>query len=108
MKNIGCVGCHQLGQQSTRTIPARASASSSRAKKPGCRRIQSGQAGEMMINPLAGQLGGAPYKYFGDWTDRVAKGELPQAKPPRPQGVERNIVVTTWDWGNDEASTCTT
>src|SRR5215475_14756341 len=22
MKNIGCVGCHQLGQESTRTIPA--------------------------------------------------------------------------------------
>ena len=22
MKNTGCVGCHQLGQQSTRTIPA--------------------------------------------------------------------------------------
>src|SRR5690606_23975754 len=22
MKNLGCIGCHQLGQQSTRTIPA--------------------------------------------------------------------------------------
>ena len=53
-----------------------------------------------MINPLAGQLGGAPFKYFGDWTDRIAKGELPHAKPPRPQGVERNVVVTTWDWGD--------
>ena len=31
---------------------------------------------------------------LGDWTDRVAKGELPRAKPTRPQGVERNIVVT--------------
>ena len=41
-------------------------------------------------------------KYFGDWTDRVAKGELPHSKPPRPQGVERNIVVTTWDWGNEK------
>jgi len=55
-----------------------------------------------MINPLAGYLGGAPYKYFGDWTDRVAKGELPHSKPPRPQGVERNVVVTTWDWGNEK------
>ena len=53
-----------------------------------------------MVNPLAGQLGGVPFKYFGDWTDRVAKGELPAAKPPRPQGVERNIVVTTWEWGD--------
>ena len=59
------------------------------------RRVQSGQSGEPMIDPLAEQLGGAPFKYFGDWTDRIAKGELPHTKPPRPQGVERNIVVTT-------------
>ena len=31
---------------------------------------------------------------FGDWTDRVAKGELPFAKPARPTGQDRNIVVT--------------
>ena len=43
------------------------------------RRVQSGQAAESMVNPLAGQLGGVPFKYFGDWTDRVAKGELPAA-----------------------------
>ena len=39
---------------------------------------------------------------FGDWTDRVAKGELPFAKPPRPQGVERNIVVTLRDWMDEK------
>ena len=49
---------------------------------------------------LAGRLGGVPFKYFGDWTDRIAKGELPHSKPTRPQGVERNVVVTTWDWGD--------
>ena len=67
------------------------------------RRVQSGQAGEQMMTPLAGQLGGAPFKYFADWTDRIAKGELPHAKPPRPQGVERNIVVTTWEWRRRQA-----
>ena len=30
MKNTGCIGCHQLGQQSTRTIPRGRSASSPR------------------------------------------------------------------------------
>jgi hypothetical protein len=25
-------------------------------------------------------------KYFADWTDRIAAGELPKAKPQRPQG----------------------
>ena len=64
------------------------------------RRIQSGQAGENMTTIAAGQLGGMPFKYLGDWTERVAKGELPYAKPTRPQGVERNIVVTLRDWHN--------
>jgi hypothetical protein len=35
---------------------------------------------------------------WSDWTDRVAAGELPFAKPERPQGVERNVVITMWDW----------
>ena len=55
-----------------------------------------------MINQAAGQLGGVPFKYLGDWTERVAKGELPFAKPTRPQGIERNIVVTLRDWHNDK------
>jgi hypothetical protein len=62
------------------------------------RRVQSGQAGENMVNPLAGALGGVPFRYFADWTDRIAKGALPHSRPQRPEGVERNIVVTVWDW----------
>jgi hypothetical protein len=101
MKNNGCIGCHQLGELSTRTIPAAFGTFPSGADA-WMRRVQSGQSGESMVNELAGQLGGAPFKYFGDWTDRIAKGELPFAKPPRPQGVERNIVVTEWAWGNEK------
>ncbi len=101
MKNNGCVGCHQLGQAATRTIP-KAFGDFKTGEDAWIRRTQSGQAGELMVNILAGQLGGAPYKYFGDWTDRVAKGELPFAKPPRPSGVERNVVVTTWDWSDEK------
>jgi hypothetical protein len=101
IKNRACIGCHQIGQLSTRTIPTAFGPFKS-GEDAWMRRTQSGQAAELMVNPLAGTLGGAPYKYFGDWTDRVAKGELPHAKPERPQGVERNIVVTTWDWGDEK------
>src|SRR5262249_53893979 len=66
------------------------------------RRIQSGQSGEQMTNQLAGNFGGAPFKYYADWTQRVEKGELPFAKPTRPQGVERNIAVTWWEWSTDK------
>ncbi len=101
MNNTDCIGCHQLGQEATRTIPAQFGKFESGAEA-WQRRITSGQAGEMMTNRIAGQFGGVPYKYFGDWTDRVAKGELPKAKPPRPMGVERNLVVTTWDWSTPD------
>jgi len=101
MNNVDCVGCHQLGQESTRTIPAQLG-SFANGREAWMRRIQSGQAGEMMTSRLAGQWGGVPYQYFGDWTDRVAKGELPKAKPPRPQGVERNVVVTSWEWSTPD------
>ena len=39
---------------------------------------------------------------FADWTDRIAGGELPPA-PPRPQGLERNVVITQWDWADPKA-----
>src|SRR2546425_1211027 len=103
VKNRSCVGCHQLGQLSTRTIPAALGQFES-SDKAWIRRVQSGQAAPLMLNPLTGVLGGAPFKYFGDWTDRIAKGELPHSKPPRPQGVERNIVVTTWEGGDPKKS----
>src|SRR5205814_5878851 len=66
------------------------------------RRIQSGQGGVPMFATAVKEMGGAPFRYLADWTDRIAKGELPHAKPPRPQGIERNIVVTTWDWMDDK------
>jgi hypothetical protein len=101
MNNTDCIGCHQLGQEATRTIPAQFGKFNSGAEA-WQRRITSGQSGEMMTNRIAGQFGGVPYKYFGDWTDRVAKGDLPKNKPQRPSGVERNLVVTTWDWSTPD------
>jgi hypothetical protein len=101
MKNIGCIGCHQLGQEATRTIPDAFGKFDSGAAA-WIRRVQSGQSGEQMVNQLAGNFGGAPFKYLGDWTDRVANGELPKSKPARPQGVERNIVITSWEWSTPD------
>ena len=41
-------------------------------------------------------------KMFADWTDRIKAGELPPA-PQRPQGAERNVVITQWDWADPKA-----
>jgi len=97
MNNVDCIGCHQIGQESTRTIPAQFGHFDSGADA-WVRRLQSGQSGAAMTNRMAGEFGAVPYKYFGDWTDRIAKGELPANKPERPKGVERNVVVSSWEW----------
>jgi hypothetical protein len=99
MKSGGCTACHQLGTRATREIPE------SLGKFPSSiaaweRRIKSGQAGGNMDGGL-NQLGRErALKVFADWTDRIAKGEYPQQAPARPQGVERNVVITQWDWAD--------
>jgi hypothetical protein len=105
MKSNGCVNCHQLGTLSTRTFPKNVPypmGEFANSEEAWFRRIQSGQGSASMFPLAVKELGAAPLRYFADWTDRIAKGELPHAKPPRPQGVERNIVVTTWEWLNDK------
>ena len=99
MKNMGCVGCHQLGQESTRTIPAVLGEFES-SEDAWLRRISSGQAGRSMASQVTGRLAGLPLKYLADWTDRVADGALPSTRPERPTGIERNVVATVRDWAS--------
>jgi hypothetical protein len=101
-KTNGCITCHQLGNKATRTIPKELGHFDSSADAWG-RRIVSGQAMTTMLNRINEIGGNKANEVFGNWTDRIAAGELPATKPPRPQGVERNIVVTLWDWSNPKA-----
>ena len=98
MKNMGCVGCHQIGQLSTRTIPAGLGEFDS-SEDAWLRRLGSGQAGRGMVGQV-NRLGGVPLKYLADWTDRIAAGELPPTVPERPTGIERNVVATVRDWAS--------
>ena len=105
MKSNGCANCHSIGQRSMRTFPSNVPhpyGKFANSQELWFRRIQSGQGGVPMFSTVMKEMGGAPLPYLADWTDRIAKGELPHVKPARPQGVERNIVVTTWDWLDDK------
>src|SRR6266478_3630792 len=102
LKTDSCWSCHQMGDKATREIP-KALGHSDSSTAAWARRVLSGQAGNNMINGLA-QLGPErALKMFADWTDQIAAGELPPAQP-RPQGVERNVVITEWDWADPKAS----
>lgn len=98
----GCVVCHQIGNKATRTIPDLFNGYDTSAAV-WARRIQSGQAGGFMTRTLTGMGLEGTTKMFGDWTDRIAAGELPAEIPQRPQGVERNVVITQWDWADPTA-----
>jgi hypothetical protein len=102
VKTNGCVGCHALGTAATRTVP-KALGHFKSSQEAWARRITSGQAMTQMVNAIARTDTERMLKQFADWTDRVAMGEVPAAKPARPQGVERNVVITLWDWSNEKA-----
>jgi hypothetical protein len=101
IKSGTCMACHGLGTKATREVPESLRNMGS-TEKAWERRLQSGQAGGNMISSLV-QFG-APrtLKMFADWTDRIAAGEIPEA-PRRPQGIERNVVITEWDWADEKA-----
>lgn len=101
VKTNGCGPCHQLGNVATRTLPASLGHFDS-SVEAWRRRLQSGQAGTAMINGIArlDSAEGGQLALFADWTDRIAAGELPYETPPRPSGVERNIVVTVRDFAD--------
>ena len=92
----GCQLCHQLGNAATRLVHHRDDFDSTVAAWD--HRVQTGQRGNQMSNVMSRFGRQRALEMFADWTDRIAAGELPPA-PPRPQGIERNVVLTLWDWG---------
>src|SRR5256885_4230170 len=102
IKSGGCTACHQVGTKGTREIPAeyRELGSSVAAWE---RRVQSGQAGAQMLATIDNLGHTRALQLLAEWTDRIAAGEVPATAPRRPQGVERNVVITEWDWADPKS-----
>jgi hypothetical protein len=99
-----CNFCHQLGNKLTRSVDHVLKA------KPELKthaeawewRLGTGVRGNSMYAVINNQGKERSLKAYADWTERVAKGDVPPA-PSRPSGVERNLVVTLWDVGDDHS-----
>jgi hypothetical protein len=102
IKSGGCNACHALGTPGTRTISNELGEFKNSAEAWE-RRVQSGQALTQMARDIGKLDAQRAYQMFGDWTDRIAAGELPFDQPARPQGIERNVVLTLWDWSKPTA-----
>jgi hypothetical protein len=83
---LGCQLCHQVGSAITRTR-TREGFDLGLRKATYMHVTADGLGRERLLDALA------------DWSQRVMAGETPPA-PPRPQGVERNVVISQWAWGD--------
>lgn len=113
----GCTFCHQLGTKTVRELPASTPKDMTSMQAWAARVVSVGrqdppvQGGDLkryqasllsMMNSTLGQLGrNRALQMLSDWSDRIAAGEVPEA-PPRPRGLERNAVVTLWDWAGGQ------
>ncbi len=91
----GCSVCHQMGTKMMREIEPNLGNFDS-PSLAWDRRIMSGQDGFRMKITMDHFGHDRGLAMFADWSNRIAAGELPPA-PARPQGVERNVVVTLWE-----------
>jgi hypothetical protein len=94
----GCLDCHQVGNKVTRELSPAARKDAKTTLEAWQHRTKFGPSGSGMGTDFM-HLGPVGQQSFVDWTDRIARGETPTVAPPRPAGVERNLVVTVWDWG---------
>ena len=94
----GCQLCHQMGNRYTFDTSHMTDFDST--VEAWDHRLLFGQRGRQMsavMNRFGRQRG---LEMYADWSDRIAAGEVPPA-PPRPEGVERNLVLTMWEWGGE-------
>jgi hypothetical protein len=94
LETKACFSCHQVGNKATRELSKGVGTFAS-TLEAWDRHTTMGPNGANM-GALFKSLG-AQRKAFADWTDRIAAGAYPEA-PPRPAGVERNLVISMWDW----------
>ena len=94
----GCMLCHQLGNRIVREIDNLEQFDSS--LEAWDHRVRMGQRGGQMTNVMNRFGRARGLRMFSDWSDRIAAGAVPEA-PPRPRGVERNVVVSMWEWGTE-------
>ena len=94
----GCQLCHQMGNRFTFDISHLDRFDSSTVAWD--HRLTVGQRGSQMSRALDRFGRARVLEMFATWTDRIATGDVPP-QPPRPKGIERNLVLTMWEWGGE-------
>ncbi len=99
-----CASCHQFGTEVTREVLLDDAIEAwhqklDKVREPGDVTL-SNSANDYkntMSNGMTSFGRERAFKMFADWSVAIRNGAVPPA-PPRPAGVERNVVLTMWDW----------
>jgi hypothetical protein len=94
----GCQLCHQMGNKATRELSLPLQDAFDSTRDAWDQRMALG--GGSMTRPMDIIGRDHALDMFSDWTDRIMAGEVPR-QPPRPDGLEQNLVLTQWGWSND-------
>jgi hypothetical protein len=84
---LGCQLCHQVGTMTTRSKGTRELYDAGLQKAAVMHATANGLDRAKLLDALAA------------WSTHIAAGEVPES-PPRPAGIERNLVITEWAWGD--------
>ena len=85
---LSCILCHQIGNAATRLSDR--SVFDYGLQKAGGMNLMSKEVNrELLLDSL------------GAFAARIATGETPELVPSRPAGIERNFVITQWNWGEN-------
>jgi hypothetical protein len=101
-----CMMCHELGDKATRALPTTGDSIKAweqrLVKVRGPKDPNINNAAPELVSIMNSNLmrfgRERALKMFADWTDRIARGAVPEP-PRRPSGIERNVVVTVRDYG---------
>jgi hypothetical protein len=98
-----CNFCHQLGNEITRTLTHMdfGKLGFKSHEDAWVYRTTLGVRGTSMAAAFTQFGAEGMRKSMADWTRAIAAGATPP-RPPRPQGIERNVVVTLWDIGGPQ------
>lgn len=96
-----CNFCHQLGNELTRTLHHMDHLGFDTHEEAWIYRTSLGVRGGSMQGAFLSFGMDGMARTMANWTRAVEAGEVPEM-PPRPQGIERNVVVTLWDIGGPQ------
>lgn len=96
-----CLQCHPLGNEGTRETPQHLQ--SLPTADAWQERIKSDLFGAAAMARMLEGLGPQAQMFY-DWSDAIAAGAYPEPAPPRPAGLERNVVLSLWDWATPQGS----